>query len=90
RQELAAFARLYDMGYDNLEVMFPLVNDAADVEGITAHMSEAGIDPETHRWGVMIETPASALQIEELANAGINFASFGTNDLTQYTLAVDR
>ena len=90
RQELAAFARLYDMGYDNLEVMFPLVNDAADVEGITGHMREAGIDPETHRWGVMIETPASALQIEELAQAGIDFASFGTNDLTQYTLAVDR
>ncbi len=90
RQELAAFARLFDMGYDNLEVMFPLVNDAADVEAITGHMRDAGIDPETHRWGVMIETPASALQIEELANAGIDFASFGTNDLTQYTLAVDR
>ncbi|WP_418284333.1 phosphoenolpyruvate synthase [Halorubrum sp. DTA46] len=90
RQELAAFARLFDMGYDNLEVMFPLVNDAADVEGITGHMRDVGIDPETHRWGVMIETPASALQIEELADAGIDFASFGTNDLTQYTLAVDR
>jgi pyruvate,water dikinase len=90
RQELAAFARLFDMGYDNLEVMFPLVNDATDVEAITEHMRDAGIDPETHRWGVMIETPASALQIEELANAGIDFASFGTNDLTQYTLAVDR
>ncbi|QWC19684.1 phosphoenolpyruvate synthase [Halorubrum sp. 2020YC2] len=90
RQELTAFARLHEMGYDNLEVMFPLVNDAADVEGITRHMREAGIDPETHRWGVMIETPASALQIEELAAAGIDFASFGTNDLTQYTLAVDR
>ncbi|MEZ3164847.1 phosphoenolpyruvate synthase [Halorubrum sp. RMP-47] len=90
QQELAAFARLYDMGYDNLEVMFPLVNDAKDIEGITRHMREAGIDPETHRWGVMIETPASALQIEDLAEAGIDFASFGTNDLTQYTLAVDR
>jgi len=90
RQELAAFARLYEMGYDNLEVMFPLVNDASDVEGIKRHMRDSGIDPETHRWGVMIETPASALQIEELAAAGIDFASFGTNDLTQYTLAVDR
>jgi pyruvate,water dikinase len=70
--------------------MFPLVNDAADIEGIKRHMRESGIDPETNRWGVMIETPASALQIEELAAAGIDFASFGTNDLTQYTLAVDR
>ncbi|MWV65561.1 phosphoenolpyruvate synthase [Halorubrum sp. JWXQ-INN 858] len=90
QQELAAFARLFDMGYDNIELMFPLVNDAADVEGAKRHMNEAGIDPEQHTWGVMIETPASALQIEELAAAGIDFASFGTNDLTQYTLAVDR
>jgi pyruvate,water dikinase len=38
----------------------------------------------------MIETPASALQVGAMAEAGIDFASFGTNDLTQYTLAVDR
>ena len=89
-QELAAFARLFEMGYDNIELMLPLVNDRTDVETATEHMREAGIDPESERWGVMIETPASALRIEELADAGIDFASFGTNDLTQYTLAVDR
>ncbi|MEF8789781.1 MAG: phosphoenolpyruvate synthase [Haloarculaceae archaeon] len=88
--ELEAFRRLYDMGYDNVEVMFPLVNDAEDVIRSRRLMEEAGIDPEKRSWGVMIETPASALCIEEMAEAGIDFASFGTNDLTQYTLAVDR
>ncbi|GAA0194211.1 phosphoenolpyruvate synthase [Halobaculum roseum] len=90
RQELRAFARLYEMGYDNVELMLPLVNDAADVEAAKQHMEAVGIDTEKRRWGVMIETPASALAIEELADCGIDFASFGTNDLTQYTLAVDR
>ncbi|MUV86646.1 phosphoenolpyruvate synthase [Natronomonas sp. CBA1123] len=88
--ELEAFRRLFDMGYDNVEVMFPLVNDAEDVIRARNLMEEAGIDPEKRNWGVMIETPASALGVEAMAEAGIDFASFGTNDLTQYTLAVDR
>jgi len=88
--ELRAFRRLYEMGYDNVEIMFPLVNDAEDV--VRAHnlAERAGIDTDKRTWGVMIETPSSALQIEEMARQGIDFASFGTNDLTQYTLAVDR
>jgi len=89
-KELAAFNQLFEMGYDNLEVMFPLVNDAEDVRKARNHLEKAGIDPELRRWGVMIETPAAALQVEEMAEVGIDFASFGTNDLTQYTLAVDR
>jgi pyruvate,water dikinase len=88
--ELEAFRRLYDMGYDNVEVMFPLVNDAEDVVRARTLMEEAGVDPTKRSWGVMVETPASALGIEGMAEAGIDFASFGTNDLTQYTLAVDR
>ncbi|MFC6904785.1 pyruvate, water dikinase [Halalkalicoccus tibetensis] len=88
--ELRAFSRLYEMGYDNVEIMFPLVNDAEDVLAARRLMEEAGIDAERRSWGVMIETPASALSIEGMAEAGIDFASFGTNDLTQYTLAVDR
>jgi pyruvate,water dikinase len=70
--------------------MFPLVNDAEDVLQAKALMEETGIDPEKRSWGVMIETPAAALGVEKMADAGIDFASFGTNDLTQYTLAVDR
>ncbi len=70
--------------------MFPLVNDAKEVDQAREHLEAAGIDTDRRSWGVMIETPASALVIEELVETGIDFASFGTNDLTQYTLAVDR
>ncbi|RYJ13116.1 phosphoenolpyruvate synthase [Halogeometricum borinquense] len=90
KHELEAFRRLFEMGYDNVEMMFPLVNDAEDVLRTKELMKGAGIDPEKREWGVMIETPASALSVEEMADAGLDFVSFGTNDLTQYTLAVDR
>jgi pyruvate,water dikinase len=88
--ELGALKRLYEMGYDNVEIMFPLVNDASDVKRAREHLESVGIDPEKRSWGVMIETPASVMTVEEMAEVGIDFASFGTNDLTQYTLAVDR
>jgi len=88
--QLQAFEKLYEMGYDNVELMFPLVNDANDVTRARSLMEKADIDPEKHDWGVMIETPASALCATEICEAGVDFVSFGTNDLTQYTLAVDR
>ena len=79
-----------EMGYDNVQIMFPLVNDAEDVLRARDLLAETGIDPEKRSWGVMIETPAIGASSSEIAQAGINFVSFGTNDLTQYTLAVDR
>ena len=53
-------------------------------------MADVGIDTAKTRWGVMIETPAAALQVESITDRPVDFVSFGTNDLTQYTLAVDR
>jgi pyruvate,water dikinase len=88
--ELEAFRRLWEMGYDNVELMLPLVNDGEDVLRARKLMTEAGIDWEKRDWGVMVETPAAALTVESMIEHGIDFASFGTNDLTQYTLAVDR
>jgi len=90
RAELAAIAKCLEMGYDNVEVMLPLVTDGDDVRAAREHMVEAGIDPTERTWGVMVETPASALCVDGMIDQGVDFVSFGTNDLTQYTLAVDR
>jgi len=88
--ELRAFKRLHRMGYDNVEVLFPLPNDPEEVVAAREMMRDVGIDPDDRRWGVMIETPASVHQIEEIIHTGIDFVALGTNDLVQYILAVDR
>jgi pyruvate,water dikinase len=90
RHELDAFRKLYELGYDNVEIMLPLVNDAEDVLQAKRLMEDVGIDTTKRTWGAMIETPAAALSVEGIAESGVDFISFGTNDLVQYTLAIDR
>jgi|Wag4MinimDraft_15_1082655.scaffolds.fasta_scaffold00260_2 pyruvate,water dikinase len=91
RAEFKAIKRLVDEGYDNIGVMLPLVSHVEQLREAKRIAREVGLEPHKDvEFGVMIETPASALIIEDLCKEGLDFVSFGTNDLTQYTLAIDR
>ena len=90
RLQVEAFKRLWAEGYENLGVMFPLVGHPDEFVQAKAMMASFGVDVEKVTLGVMVEIPSSALIIEQFCEAGIQFASFGTNDLIQYTLAIDR
>jgi phosphoenolpyruvate-protein phosphotransferase len=72
-----------------LRLLLPMVTDASDVARMRELVDQAGGGTAAFDMGVMIETPAAALMAEEIA-AVVDFLSLGTNDLTQYVLAVDR
>ncbi len=90
RLQVEAFKRLWAAGYDNLGVMFPMVNHPDEFTRARAMMKDLGVDVDNVTLGIMIEIPSSAILVEDFIRAGIRFASFGTNDLIQYTLAIDR
>lgn len=83
-------------GLDNLRIMLPMISNVSEVEEslhliyrVYHEVREEGYQIQMPQVGVMIEIPAAVYQIRELSSR-VDFLSVGSNDLTQYLLAVDR
>ncbi len=87
--ELNAIKSLHESGLDNIHLMIPFIAYADEFNKTKQLAGELNL-PKTVKIGIMVEIPSAALTIDDFCKAGIQFVSFGSNDLTQLTLGVDR
>ncbi|MBI3413369.1 MAG: phosphoenolpyruvate synthase [Candidatus Aenigmarchaeota archaeon] len=87
--ELTAIKKLHEQGLDNIHLMIPFVAYVDEFLKTKQLAQNLGFPP-TVKIGIMVEVPSAALTIDDFCKAGIAFASFGSNDLTQLVLGVDR
>lgn len=91
KTQFKAIKNVIKKGYTNIGVMIPFTQNVKEYLEAKKIAESVGLKP--HKdcfFGIMVETPGCALTIEEYIDAKIDFVSFGTNDLTQLTLGLDR